>query len=344
MKKTSYILILIIALFLNGCNKSLHQAQLYVFGTLVGITVWGVPEGEANETFDIISKDLQSMHNQWHSWHKSPLNELNQTIAKGEVYTVTDNSLLPILIAAKELSLKSEGLFNPAIGQLIKLWGFHEDELKQDRLPPNNNKISQLLALAPTMNDLIIEDNKISSNNPALQLDLGAFAKGYAVDILIKKLRSLGIKNAIINLGGDLKAIGKKGKQSWFVGIRHPSGTGVLAAVVVNDGESVMTSGNYERFYKNKGKRYSHIIDPRNGKPATDFTSVTVIDTNGALADAAATALTVAGKQDWHQVATQMGVKYVMLVDQAGTVYFTPAMAKRVQFQPEQLPKIVISQ
>lgn len=341
MKKTSYILILI--LFLTGCNKSLHQAQLYVFGTLVGITVWGVSEGDANETFDVISKDLQAMHNQWHSWHKSPLTELNEAIANGQVYTVTDNSLLSILIAAKDLSLKSDGLFNPAIGQLIKLWGFQEDELKQDRLPPSKEKISQLLALAPTMNDLIIQDNKISSNNPALQLDFGAFAKGYAADILIKKMRELGIKNAIINLGGDLKVIGKKGEQGWFVGIRDPSGTGVLAAVVVNDGESVMTSGNYERFYQNKGKRYSHIIDPRNGKPATDFTSVTVIDANGALADAAATALTVAGKADWHRIAMEMGLKYVMLVDEAGTVYFTPAMAKRIQFQPEQLPKIVIS-
>lgn len=342
MKKTSYTLILIIALFLSGCNKSLHQAQLYVFGTLVGITIWGVSERQANETFDIISKDLQSMHNQWHSWHKSPLDDLNKRIAKGQVYTVSDSSLLSILIAAKDLSIKSEGLFNPAIGQLIKLWGFHEDELKQDRLPPSNKKISQLLTLAPTMNDLIIQDNKISSNNLALQLDFGAFAKGYAADILIKKMRDLGIKNAIVNLGGDLKAIGKKGKQNWFIGIRHPSGTGVLAAVVVNDGESVMTSGNYERYYENQGKRYSHIIDPRNGKPATDFTSVTVIDTNGALADAAATALTVAGKLDWQRIATQMGVKNVMLVDQAGTVYFTPAMAKRVQFQPDKLPRIVI--
>ncbi len=340
----NYILIFIIGLLLSGCNKSLHQAQLYVFGTLVGITVWGVSENEANETFDIISKDLQSMHNQWHSWHKSPLTELNEAIANGQVYTVSDNSLLPILTVAKQLSLKSEGLFNPAIGQLIKLWGFQEDELKPNRLSPNNEKISQLLALAPTMNDLSIQDNKISSNNPALQLDFGAFAKGYAVDKLIKKIRELGITNAIINLGGDLKVIGKKGKKNWFVGIRHPSGTGVLAAVAVNDGESVMTSGNYERFYQDKeGKRYSHIIDPRNGKPATDFTSVTVIDTNGALADAAATALTVAGKQDWHRVATEMGVKYVMLVDEAGTVYFTPAMAKRIQFQPDKLPKIVIS-
>lgn len=341
MKKTTFTFILI--LLLTGCNKPLHQTQLYVFGTLVGISIWGVSEPQANEVFEIVSKELQSMHNQWHSWHKSPLTELNQTIAKGQVYTVTDNSLLDILTKAKYLSIKSEGLFNPAIGQLINLWGFHDDELKQNRLPPSDEKIYQLVALAPTMNDLIIEDNKISSNNSALQLDFGAFAKGYAVDILIKKLRELGIKNAIINLGGDLKAIGKKGKKNWFVGIRHPSGTGVLAAVVVNDGESVMTSGNYERYYENKSKRYSHIIDPTNGKPATDFTSVTVIDTNGTLADAAATALTVAGKQDWHRIATQMGVKYVMLVDQAGTVYFTPAMAKRIQFQPDQLPKIVIS-
>jgi len=194
------------------------------------------------------------------------------------------------------------------------------------------------------MDALEIQSDQVSSRNRAVQLDFGAFAKGYAADLAIAKLHQLGIHNAIVNAGGNLKATGKKGDNPWLIGIRHPSGEGVLAAVAVRGEESVVTSGNYERFREYKGKRYSHIIDPRDGMPVEGFSSVTVIDPNGALADAASTALTVAGLSDWHRIARKMGIKYVMLVDAAGTVYVNPTMAERVQFQPNKKPKIVVSE
>jgi WD40 repeat protein len=248
---------------------------------------------------------------------------------------------------------KTARLWNAETGKLIQILSGHKDRVVKAKFSKNGKYIITIsnntarLWNAHTgifIRDFIGHDKLIK--NVAFSFDSSMIvtsSKDHTARVWNVETGELGIKNAIINLGGDLKAIGKKGKKNWFVGIRHPSGTGVLAAVAINDGESVMTSGNYERYYENKSKRYSHIIDPTTGKPATDFTSVTVIDTNGTLADAAATALTVAGKQDWHRIATQMGVKYVMLVDQAGTVYFTPAMAKRIQFQPDQLPKIVIS-
>jgi thiamine biosynthesis lipoprotein len=323
-------------------KPQLHQQQFYVFGTLVSVSIWGVPEQQAHEAINMIASDFQTMHQNWHAWHPSQLTDLNQSIANGKSWTISDPSLLFMLKKAKDFYKQSDGLFNPAIGQLINLWGFQTDGLLPDSPPPTSAQISQLVALAPNMNNIAIKGNQISSHNQAVQLDLGAFAKGYAIDLAIEKLKKQGIHHAIINAGGNLKAIGQKAQKPWLIGILHPSGQGVLAAVTISGEESVITSGNYERFREYQNIRYSHIIDPRNGMPSQDLTSVTVIDKNGIVADAAATALMVAGLPDWHRIAQQMGLKYVMLVDEAGTIHANPAMAARLQFPSKPAPKIEI--
>ncbi len=332
------IYLIFLVIILSGCGNQLHQQQLYVFGTLVEIKIWGVNEQVANNAINIIAKDFQTMHDNWHPWHEGTLTNLNKTIANGQSYTVQDSDLLLMLKQSQQLYNQSDGLFNPAIGKLISLWGFHSDDLLNNFTVPSEQEITKLLT--PSMNDITINKQQISSHNPIVQLDFGAFAKGYAIDLAIKKLQQLGIHNAIVNAGGNLKAIGKKGDQPWLIGVRHPSGKGILAAITVRGEESIITSGDYERFHNLEGKRYSHIIDPRNGRPTQELTAVTVIHKNGAIADAAATALMIAGLTDWHKIATQMEIKYVMLVDKTGIIYLNPAMQERVQFQT--IPKIII--
>ena len=168
-----------------------------------------------------------------------------------------------------------------------------------------------------------------------MAIDLGAFAKGYALNLAIDQLREQGIDNAIVNAGGDLCVAGRRGDRPWMIGIRHPLGEGVIASVGVSDGECVLTSGNYERYREHEGIRYAHIIDPRSGYPVRHVASATVISKDGGLADAAATALSVAGPQDWHRIASRMGLSEVMLVDDKGVVYLTPAMRKRINFEQE---------
>lgn len=332
--------------FLSGCTEqpTVHQTQLYTFGTLVDISLWDVPETEANHAVELMAKALAQFHHDWHAWQPGPLTALNEAIAAGKTGTVAEETLLlPLLYQAKTFSLKSDHLFNPTIGKLIRLWGFQDDELPTGP-PPSAKAIAALVALTPTIVDVTIQDHQITSRNPAVQFDLGAFAKGFAVDWMIEKLQTLDIHNAIVNAGGNLKAMGQKEQQPWRIGIRDPSGEGVLAAINLQGKESVITSGHYERYREYQGVRYSHILDPRTGKPATDFASVTVIDPWGALADAASTALIIAGPQDWYRIARQMDIQYVMLVDKAGVVTMNPAMAKRVEFLSETPPKIVISQ
>jgi thiamine biosynthesis lipoprotein len=167
-----------------------------------------------------------------------------------------------------------------------------------------------------------------------VQLDFGGIAKGHAVDLTIDRLRSLGIENAIVNAGGDLRAIGDHGDRPWRVAVRQPGG-GIIASVQVKGDEAIFTSGIYERFREDQQERYPHILNPATGWPAGDIASVTVISDEGLLADAAATALLVAGLEKWPEVARALALEEVALVDESGTIYMTPAMQKRLQFNGE---------
>jgi thiamine biosynthesis lipoprotein len=249
--------------------------------------------------------------------------------------------LAALLGQAKRHAERSEHLFNPAIGGLIAAWGFHSDE-PPGGPPPDSDRIALLIGQAPSMTQLTFEKNRILSSNTAVALDLGAFAKGYALNLAIQQLKRSGFPDTIVNAGGDLCVSGRHGDRPWAIGIRHPLGEGVIASVEVADGECVLTSGNYERYREYEGIRYAHIIDPRTGYPVEHVASATVISKDGGLADAAATALSVAGPAQWQRIATQMGITEVMLVDDQGTVHLTPAMRERVEFQ-QPIDRVIVS-
>lgn len=338
---SSLYLCVCIALLVSACGSKLHEARLVAFGTLVDISTWGVDRETSDEAIAAIESTFNEINSVWHAWQPSTLTNINEQLAKGKQIELAPDKI-SLIREAIRLSDASDQLFNPAIGKFIALWGFQNDDRPQGP-PPEPSAIKKLLASAPSMQDLVITDTSLRSTNPAVKLDFGGFAKGYAVDQAISLLRSRGINNAIVNAGGDLRAIGRHGDRPWRVGIRHPRGSGIIASVETAGDESVFTSGNYERFFDYQGTRYHHIIDPRNGYPAKDSISVTVIHDNAATADAAATALFVAGPKLWQKIAAQMGITQVMLIDEKLNVYMTPQMAKRIHFEIDPKPTVIIS-
>ena len=213
------------------------------------------------------------------------------------------------------------------------MWGFQDNALPIGELPDEND-IQILVKQAPSVEDILIEGDRITNTNKAAQYDLGAFAKGYAIDKAIDRLRELGINNAIVNAGGDLRAIGQHGDRPWRIGIRHPRAGGILASIEIKGDTSIFTSGDYERFFEVDGVRYHHIIDPRTGYPASDTTSVTVVHRSAATADAAATALFVAGPEHWIDTARNMNINAVMLIDSNNAIHMSPAMQSRIHLEP----------
>jgi FAD:protein FMN transferase len=345
MKRSSLFLLLIAftcVVSLSSCAKpQVTEHQLLVFGTIVNISIYGASAEQQREAITAISSDFQRMHHEWHAWEPGPLVTLNQNIAANMPAPIP-SSLQPLMPVAIDMARLSDGLFNPAMGSLLKIWGFQQSE-RPNGPPPSKQQISAWLKDAPTMTQITINGSQIVSSNPNVQFDLGGIAKGYAIDLAIEKLKAFGIEHAIVNAGGDLRAIGSKDGQPWVVGIRHPQGKGVLASVQVKGDESVFTSGNYERYNEYRGVRYTHILDPRTGIPVEGVTSVTVIHPDGTIADAAATALVVAGAKDWHRIARQMGIKLAMLVEESGTVHLNPNMMQRLQLDPESIAKIRLS-
>lgn len=331
-------LLLLLLVLLGACsredatNASLHQSQLLALGTLVDISLWDVDEKLAEQAIHDIDKRLHRIHQDWHSWLPGRLHDINTALANDQDVELNDDEL-ELLQHASLLAAQSEQLFNPAIGHLISLWGFHSDN--PEGPPPPDSAIQKQLQLKPRMSDLVFSGHTLHSNNTAVQLDVGAFAKGYAIDQAIALLRQRGINNAIVNAGGDLRAIGRHGRRPWRIGIRHPTAPGVIASVEVQDDESVFTSGNYERFYQYQGQRYHHIIDPRSGYPAKQSLSVTVIHQDATTADAAATALFIAGPERWPIIARKMGIDQAMLIDDQLTVHMTPAMARRIELKQD---------
>lgn len=338
----SLLLVAILALAVSGCGQSrepLHKTQLLAMGTLVNISIWSPDAALAQRAVTAVTQELNDAHERWHAWQPSTLTRLNDELAAGKTATVDDDTR-ELIQQARELSTASQHLFNPAIGGLIELWGFHSDQ--RPDTPPPSQQINQLLASAPSLADVQVDGKRVRSTNSAVQLDFGAIAKGYAVDRAMQRLRQMDVRNAIVNAGGDLRAIGRHGERPWRIGIRHPTRSGVLASLETHGDESVFTSGDYERYFEYNDKRYHHIIDPRTGYPARGITSVTVVHSEATTADAAATALFVAGPEKWQAIAKSLGISHVMVVDDTGTVYMTPAMAERIQFETDPAPETVI--
>ncbi len=323
--------IVVCLVLLAACHRNREQnAELFVFGTIVEIKLWGATQEQGDRAFAQLQQMFNRMHRDWHAWEPGKLTDINRAFAQGQT-AKADADIIAMIRRSQEIEQLSGGRFNPAIGALIRLWGFHTSDYPVIGPPPSQASIDELLSHRPSSRDIRVDGLQLRSENPHVQLDFGGIAKGYAVDLAIERLRELGIANAIVNAGGDLRAMGRHGDRPWNVAVRKPGG-GIIGAVEVRDDEALFTSGNYERFRQDRRKRYPHILDPRSGWPVKDVASVTVIAAEGIVADAAATALVVAGLDGWPAVARALDLDQVLMVDESGTVYLTPEMERRMQF------------
>jgi thiamine biosynthesis lipoprotein len=331
-----------------GCGENIHRRQSYVFGTLVEITVHGEDEAKARRVTDQVLRDFDRMHQTLHAWQPGALERVNDVLARARpgapARADLPAELVPILRDAARLSEQSGGLFDPAIGNLVRLWGFHSDTF-EPRLP-DPKAIEGLVEARPRMNDLRIEDNALTGTNPAVRIDLGGYAKGYALDLVAAYLKSQGVKNALINIGGNIMALGDKNGTPWRVGIQHPRRAGALATLDLKDGEAIGTSGDYQRFFEVGGKRYCHLIDPRTGWPVDHTRAVTVIargEHAGTLSDVASKPLFIVGPGAWRAMAGRMGINLVLVVAADGGIAVTRAMNDRLSWE-KNLPAAEVSE
>lgn len=338
-----------LVLSLGACGRSVPVTQeAFVFGTRVELQVAGVAEAEGHAALGEVLREFDRLHRTYHAWKPSELTALNEALAAGRTHPVAAE-LAQLLRNAQVLSQRGDRLFDPALGKLIALWGFHSDEFHP--VLPDPAALQALVAARPSSADLVIDGATVRAENPAVALDFGGYLKGVALDRAAALLKARGIRNALINIGGNVLAMGDKGeRQAWRVGIRHPrpeqSGGSVLAALELRDGEAIGTSGDYQRFFEIDGRRYSHLIDPRTGAPAVGSQAVTVLIPPGADAGMRSDALTkplfIAGDR-WPELARRLEVERVLRIAADGAIEATPEMAERLRF-PANRPAVKLMQ
>ncbi|MDP1526870.1 MAG: FAD:protein FMN transferase [Rhodocyclaceae bacterium] len=327
----------LLALLLAACGKPAPVGQeAYVFGTRVEVLVWGAPEAQAHAAMGEVLREFDRLHRTYHAWQPSELTALNDAIAAGQAHEVSDE-LAALLRSAQALSAQGDHLFDPGIGRLIALWGFHSDEFKPAL--PDSTALAGLVAAKPSIARLKIEGRRLTSADISVALDFGGYLKGVALDRAAAIFKARGIANALINIGGNVMALGSKGEIPWRVGIQHPraatAGGVPLATLELRDGEAIGTSGDYQRFFEIDGRRYSHLIDPRTGQPASGTQALTILippgDAAGLRSDVLSKPLFVAA-DDWPQLAGKLGVTQVLRVDAVGRLSATAAMKARLTF------------
>ncbi|MBF6057814.1 MULTISPECIES: FAD:protein FMN transferase [Thiomicrorhabdus] len=318
---------------LASCSETQEpvEATQIVFGTVVNLQIYNTDKQTAENAIARVESYFQQFHHEWHAWEKGGiLSKINTAIAEQKPIEVAD-SVKNFILKSRQLTRESDGLFDPGIGKIIEMWGFHSEHWQGP--PPEDSKIHAWLQSHPSLLDVYFKGNRLYSTNSQVQLDFGGNAKGLAIDLALQQLQQAGIHDALVSIGGDMKAIGHPaGRQEWNIGIQDPKNSQkAIAALHLNGGESVVTSGTYQRYFIWKGQRYAHIIDPNTGYPADSFSSVTVIHPDAITADSAATALLVAGPERWQTIAAKMGIQYAFCIGHDGAIQQTKAMEQRVK-------------
>ncbi len=260
-------------------------------GTELRLTASGSDEARAVAAFDAVFAEFDRLDRLMSVWHEgSDIERLNA--AAGTHPVTVSPEVLEVLHAARRISEWTDGKFDVTFGVLSGLWRFDHD---QDNRIPSRSAVSERLPLID-YRQLEMNGNTAFLRREGMRAHLGGIGKGYAIDRAAAILREHGLRDFLIQSGGDLYAAGQRGGRPWRIGIRDPRGPEDRSfAVVEPDTAAISTSGDYERFFIQDGRRYHHLLDPSTGQPATGCRSVTIVATRAVDADALSTAVFIAG-------------------------------------------------
>jgi FAD:protein FMN transferase len=313
-----------------GCQaaaKPASRTEYDLLGTTCTITLYDrLPSSKLDAVFSRLREiEARMTVNR----NDSEISAVNQAAGQHPVKVSADT--MAVLQAGLEFSRLGSGAFDITIGPLVKLWGIGTD---QARVPAAEEirKARSLVGYRSLQLDAASGEAFLRS--PGMRLDLGAIAKGYAADEAARTLRSLGVKRALINLGGNILTVGSKPDGSlWRIGIQNPEDPRGTYLGIVTTGESaVVTSGVYERFFEQDGKRYHHILDTKTGFPVFNgLTSVSIVTPVSMRADGFSTLLFALGLREGMKLAELTPGLDAIFVDEARNVYVTPGIRARFQ-------------
>lgn len=315
-------------------REAVVERQIIAFSTVVNVRILGTHAADADAAIADLERLYAARDRDWYAWGAGQLGEVNRTLRTGTQAWV-DPELAELLRRALALRKLSGGRFDPAAGALTELWHFRDfaDGEPGATAPPDDVAIRAVRLLSADGYAIRRDGGRwrVSTARPGVQIDPGGIAKGALLRDGAELLARHGVRAAVLDIGGDLYALGDPGREPYRIGIRGPDARTAGRWLALRPGEAVATSGDYERYWQFGGRRYGHIIDPRTGHPANTASMATVIAEDPLLADAAATALIVGGPAEFFEVCDTMGIERALLVDNGGAILTTPAMQARLR-------------
>lgn len=299
-----------------SCEPRLIEVEKtgMVFGSYVRIKVIGETKEGLNKAVDRALVEMFRLDSLWSLFaDKSEVARLNRE-RKGSVSEQTRD----LLNKALEFGEKTDGIFDITVEPLLRVWGFYDGNYQV----PESALIGNMLARVDYRKVLVKGDAVVLDKG--VNIDLGGIAVGYAIDRAMNLLQESGVKQGLIDAGGDIRVFGNR---DWRVGIQHPRREGVIKVLKLRE-RAVSTSGDYEQFFEREGKRFCHIIDPRTGYPAQRCAAVTVLAPTALAADVYATALFVLGADEGREwLKNQPGVAAYFFVAAGDTINIIKAGA-----------------
>jgi len=340
----SLILSSVLALTLSSCSYSgvgrenrIIERTEPAMGTIVTIKVSVAPgesEATARDAIGLAMAEIGRVESLFSAYREdSQVAKLNR--ARPNEAVKIDPEVFGLIKRSVGYSKDTYGAFDITVKPLVDLWKL----AKASGILPSEKDIRE--AMVRVGSEKIVLDDKaktVSFTVGGMSIDMSGVAKGYATDRAVKILRDNGVRNAIVDSGGDMYCLGKRNPTGqWVVGIQHPRDRGRILYKIEIENEGIDTSGDYEKYFMIGGKRYSHIIDPRTGFPiGDDVVSATVIAKDSETADAYATAFCVLGEAGMG-IMDKKGLKGVTIRNNNGAI--SVEMSKGLKVRGDKIEK-----
>lgn len=342
MVKIKYLtFVLIISLLLItlpscGNNESLNRYQaefLKLFDTATIIVAYAPSEEDFMEKAEKIRADLEVYHQLYDIYNNyEGLNNIKTINDNAGLKPVkVDQKIIDLLKFSKYIYVLSKGQVNIALGSVLSIWHdyrtFGIDNPDKAKLPPMEEL--EAAATHTDIEDVLLDESAgtVFLSDPLMSLDVGAIAKGYAVERVSEYAKSIGFTDGLISVGGNLRAMGKKGsgKELWKLGIQNPDKDSERRDLfVIKDTDvSLVTSGDYQRYFTVDGNIYHHIIDPDTLMPADFYRAVTIITENSGLADGLSTAIYLMSYEEGHALIESLAETEALWVFKDGSCKYT---------------------
>ncbi|MEL7297228.1 MAG: FAD:protein FMN transferase [Pseudomonadota bacterium] len=327
------VLIALAATVATGCQRAAktHHFEWLSFATTIRLTIATSDASLASSAAAAVQRRFEQIHRDWYAWGDGELGQINNTLLTTGTAPLSEE-MADLLRQAKALASRSAHRFDPAVGPLVKLWGF--DRFDRGIPPeqwPSDAEIDAALQLVQQGYEVTETPAAAIEAAPGGQIDLGGIAKGAALQAALDILEPFPLDGALIDAGGDIATLATRRISPYRIGLQVPTtGARDRRPIPLLPGECIMTSGDYARFWEKDDAVVQHIIDPRTGRPAEGPRWATVIAKDPLLADAAATALMVADPREFYTLCDVMQISDAMIAVTLDDIRITDALQRRL--------------